>query len=207
MLRYVESVFLCLREDLKEKSGRLRNFCLPVSPLYFLFFFIFFNGPGQTVMCSLYIYTSKYLKENFTVRCIIFSLRIDIGKRTIIFSLLTVTGCNLQLGKRTIIFSLLTVTGCNLQLCILKKNRQTRPRKADESVVRIEDNSFIFEISSLFQRENYNKAVNEQLKTKCSKLHSSGIQLYSGYELWKKGRKTAEILEFYTLQNSSMADN
>ena len=166
MLRYVESVFLCLREDLKEKSARLRNYCLPVSPLYFLFFFIFFNGPGQTVMCSLYIYTSKYLKENFTVRCIIFSLRIDIG-------------------KRTIIFSLLTVTGCNLQLCIKKKkiNKQTRPRKADESVVRIEDNSFIFEISSLFQRENYKKAVNEQLKTKCSKLHSSGIQLYSGYEL------------------------
>ena len=73
MLRYVESVFLCFREDLKGKSGRLRKFCLPVSPLYFLFFFIFFNGPGQTVMCSLYIYTSQYLKENFTVRCIIFN--------------------------------------------------------------------------------------------------------------------------------------
>ena len=115
----------------------------------------------------------------------------------------------IDIRKQTITFSLLTVTGCNLQLCIKKKkkNKQTRPRKADESVVRIEDNSFIFEISSLFQRENYNKAVNEQLKTKCSKLHSSGIQLYSGYELWKKGSKSAEILEFYTLQNSSMADN
>ena len=105
----------------------------------------------------------------------------------------------------------LFATNCNwlhfTTFHLKKKNRQTRPRKADESVVRIEDNSFIFEISSLFQRENYNKAVNEQLKTKCSKLHSSGIQLYSGYELWKKGSKTAEILEFYTLQNSSMADN
>ena len=37
-------------------------------------------------MCSLYIYTSQYLKENFTVRCIIFSLRTDIGKQTITFS-------------------------------------------------------------------------------------------------------------------------
>ena len=104
----------------------------------------------------------------------------------------------------------LFATNCNwLQLTTLhlKKNRQTRPRKVDESVVRIEDNSFIFEINSLFQRENYNKAVNEQLKTKCSKLHSSGIQLYSGYELWRKSSKTAKILEFYTLQNSSMADN
>ena len=36
-------------------------------------------------MCSLYIYTSQYLKENFTVRCIIFSLRTDIGKQTITF--------------------------------------------------------------------------------------------------------------------------
>ena len=37
-------------------------------------------------MCSLYIYTFQYLKENFTVRCIIFSLRTDIGKQTIAFS-------------------------------------------------------------------------------------------------------------------------
>ena len=36
-------------------------------------------------MCSLYIYTSQYPKENFTVRCIIFSLRTDIGKQTITF--------------------------------------------------------------------------------------------------------------------------
>ena len=36
-------------------------------------------------MCSLYIYASQYLKENFTVRCIIFSLRTDIGKQTITF--------------------------------------------------------------------------------------------------------------------------
>ena len=28
-----------LREDLKGKSGRLKDFCLPVSPSYFLFFF------------------------------------------------------------------------------------------------------------------------------------------------------------------------
>ena len=36
-------------------------------------------------MCSLCIYTSQYLKENFTVRSIIFSLRTDIGKQTITF--------------------------------------------------------------------------------------------------------------------------
>ena len=51
-----------------------------------LFFFFFFkNGPGRTVMCSLHIYTSKYLKQNFTVRCKIFSLRTYIGKQTITF--------------------------------------------------------------------------------------------------------------------------
>ena len=68
--------------DLKEKSGRLKDFCLPASPLYFPFFSFFLNGPGRRVMCSVYIYTSQYLKENFTVRCIIFSLRTDIGKQT-----------------------------------------------------------------------------------------------------------------------------
>ena len=37
-------------------------------------------------MCIVYIYTLQYLKENFTViRCIIFYLRTDIGKRTITF--------------------------------------------------------------------------------------------------------------------------
>ena len=84
-LRFVGSVFLCLREDLKEKSGRLKDFFLPVSPLHFILFSFFSNGPGRTVMCGLYIYTSQYLKENFTVRCIIFSLRTDIGKQTITF--------------------------------------------------------------------------------------------------------------------------
>ena len=42
-------------------------------------------------MSSLYIYTSQYLKENFTVRCMIFSLGIDIGKQTITFY---ATNCN-----------------------------------------------------------------------------------------------------------------
>ena len=36
-------------------------------------------------MCSLYIYTSRYLKGNFYVRCITFSLRTDIGKQKITF--------------------------------------------------------------------------------------------------------------------------
>ena len=36
-------------------------------------------------MYSLYIYTSQYQKENFTVRCIIFSLRTDIEKHTVTF--------------------------------------------------------------------------------------------------------------------------
>ena len=81
-------MFLCLREDLKENSGGLKDFCLPVSPLHFPFFSFlsfFLNGPRRTVMCSLYIYTSQCLKENFTVRCIIFSLRTDVGKQTITF--------------------------------------------------------------------------------------------------------------------------
>ena len=37
-------------------------------PIIFSFiFFFFFNGPRRTVMCSLYIYTSQHLTENFTV--------------------------------------------------------------------------------------------------------------------------------------------
>ena len=36
-------------------------------------------------MYSRYVYTSQYQKENFTVRCIIFSLRTDIGKHTMTF--------------------------------------------------------------------------------------------------------------------------
>ena len=66
----------------KRKSGRLRVFCVPLSPLYYIFFSFSFNGPGRTVMCSLYMYTSQYLIESFTVRCL-FSLRTDIGKQTI----------------------------------------------------------------------------------------------------------------------------
>ena len=59
-LPFLALVFLCLREDLKEKSVRLKDFCLPVSPLYFLFFsFLILNGPRRTVLCSLYIYTSQ----------------------------------------------------------------------------------------------------------------------------------------------------
>ena len=122
MLRYVESVFLCLREDLKEKSGRLRNFCLPVSPLYFLFFFIFFNGPGQTVMCSLYILIYLKISERKLYRKVY----------NIFFE-----------GRHRKANDNLFATNCNwLQLTTLhlKKNRQTWPRKADESVVRIEDN-------------------------------------------------------------------
>ena len=42
-------------------------------------------------MCSLYIYTSRYLKGNFYVRCITFSLRTDIGKQKITFY---ATNCN-----------------------------------------------------------------------------------------------------------------
>ena len=51
-LRFLGSVFLCLREDLKGKSGQLRDFCLPVSSLYFhIFSFHFFlflkTGPDE----------------------------------------------------------------------------------------------------------------------------------------------------------------
>ena len=42
------SAFLCLREDLKEKSGRLKDFCVPVSPLHFLFSSFFFFKRART---------------------------------------------------------------------------------------------------------------------------------------------------------------
>ena len=43
----------------------------------------FLIGPGRTDMCSLYIYTSHSLIENFTVRCL-FSLKADIIRKQII---------------------------------------------------------------------------------------------------------------------------
>ena len=82
-LRFLGSVFLCLREDLKGKSGPLRDLCLSLSPLYFLFFsFLLFlkkAGPdGQLCVAFAFI---QYLKENFTVRCIIFCLRTDMESK------------------------------------------------------------------------------------------------------------------------------
>ena len=51
----------------RRKLGRLRDFSVPVSPLYFLSFprfFFFLNRPERTVMCTLYIYiASQYLME------------------------------------------------------------------------------------------------------------------------------------------------
>ena len=74
-------------------------------------------------MCSLNIYTaSQYLIETLTVRCI-FSLKRDIGKQTKTFFATPIT----LIQSLTVFFL-----------------RQTQSRKADESVVRIEENSFIF---------------------------------------------------------------
>ena len=44
----------------------------------------FLIGPGRTLKCSLYIYTSHYLIENFTVRWL-FSMRADIGMQITTF--------------------------------------------------------------------------------------------------------------------------
>ena len=118
-LRFLGSVVLRLREDLEEKSGRLKDFCLPVSPLHFLFlsFIFFFKGPLRTVMCSRYIYTSQFLKP--------FSLL-----RTIIQSFTT----NINVNTATYNFFLLK-----------KKKKKTRARKPGESVrFSVEANSFIF---------------------------------------------------------------
>ena len=42
----------------------------------------FLIGPERTVMCRLYIYTSRYLIiENFTIRCCLFSLGTDLGQQ------------------------------------------------------------------------------------------------------------------------------
>ena len=89
-------------------------------------------------MCSLYIYTSQHLKENLTVRCITFSLRTDIGKQTITFFATNnynpIFHYKHKLNTATYNF-----------FSFKKKKRQTRARKADESVrFKIEENSFIF---------------------------------------------------------------
>ena len=113
-LRFLGSVFLFLRKDLNEKSGRLRDFCVPVGPLYFFSFF-FFNRPGRTVMCSICIYTSQYLIESFTVRCL-FSLSTDFGKQTITLfatnnynSILTYTNCVVRVQVQCSTFMLRNV--------------------------------------------------------------------------------------------------
>ena len=40
--------------------------CKPIIFSFLFFSFFFLNVLGRTVMCSLYIYTSQYLKENFS---------------------------------------------------------------------------------------------------------------------------------------------
>ena len=127
-LRFLRSVFLCLREDLKGKSGQLKDFSLPVSPLHFLFFSFSLNGPGRTVTCSLYIYTSQYLKEIFSVRCILFSLTTEIGKQTITFFAIN----NYNPISRH--YKYIKRYYRNLQHFLFKTKRQTRARKDDESV-------------------------------------------------------------------------
>ena len=91
-LRFLGSVVLRLREDLEEKSGRLKDFCLPVSPLHFLFlsFIFFFKGPLRTVMCSRYIYTSQFLKPFSLLKTIIqsFTTNINVNTATYNFFLL-----------------------------------------------------------------------------------------------------------------------
>ena len=46
------------RKDLEGKSGRLKNlFCLPVSPLYFVFFSFFFStGPDEQLICVAFTF-------------------------------------------------------------------------------------------------------------------------------------------------------
>ena len=54
------------REDLKGKSGRLRNFCLPVSPLYkyFLFFsYYFLTGPDEQ-LCAAFTFIPHNIWKN-----------------------------------------------------------------------------------------------------------------------------------------------
>ena len=145
---------LCLREDLKGNSGRLKNFCLLVSPLYFLFFSFFLNGSRRTVMCSLYIYTSQYLKEKVYN---IFSEDRH-RKQTITFFAANSYNpifhykCKLIIQQLTSFFSL--------------KKRPTRARKADEPVrFRIELELFhlLDKLTLIFQWEY--KALNNKLKT------------------------------------------
>ena len=94
-----------IRPTIKDLSSR--------KPTIFSFRF-FLNVLGRTVMCSLYIYASQYLKENFTVRRIIFSLRTGIGKQTITF--FATNNYNLIFQYKYKRFN------SNLQLFFLKKN-------------------------------------------------------------------------------------
>ena len=88
----------------KKKTGLNRDFCIPyyfcINPLCFfsLFLNFFLIGPGRTVMYNVNSYTSPYLIETFTVRCL-FSLRTDTGKQittffdTYNYNSLTYTNC------------------------------------------------------------------------------------------------------------------
>ena len=51
-----------LREDLKGKSGRLKNFFLPVSPLYFRFVSFFLTDPDEQ-LCKAFTFIPHNLSE------------------------------------------------------------------------------------------------------------------------------------------------
>ena len=90
-LRFLRLVFVLRgRPERKPTSGRLSS-RKPIIFSFLFFSYFFFDGSGQRVIFSLYNYNAKYLKENFTVRRIIFSLRIDKWKQTISFS---ASNCN-----------------------------------------------------------------------------------------------------------------
>ena len=86
-------------------------------------------------MCSLYIYTSQYLKKKIYRK--VYNIFFEDGLRKANDNLFTL---------QTVIQSFtsnINVTTATYNFA-LKKNWQTRDRKADESNVKIEKNSFIF---------------------------------------------------------------
>ena len=156
-------------------------------------------------MCGFYIYTSQYLKENFTVRCIIFSLRTGIGKQTITF---------FATNNNNPIFHYKYKRYSNLQLFSLKK-KKTNSGSKTQRVCPFQNRGELFHFLDkaklTFSVRIRIKSRKQTTESKRSKLNWSGYSAVFRAQVTEKEQhtahcKTGEILEFYTLQTGEILE-
>ena len=125
------------------------------------------------------IYTSQYLKENFTVRCIVFSLRTVIGEQTITF--FATNNYNPIFHYK---YKRLNTATYNL---FHYKNKQTNKLEIEKpTALSFQSRGELFHFLDKLTFSVRIKSRKQSTANKRSKLNSSGIQLYSGHKLWKR---------------------